>query len=82
MLEWSLFQELRSTWTPDYYLHCAERKILEDGGSALPRGAKKNYTPELKLIHLSDQKLTTLAIIYGALARRHAFRVPPLRLRH
>ena len=54
MLERSLFQELRSTWTPDYYLRCAERKILEDGGSALPREATFFYTPELKLIHLSD----------------------------
>ena len=40
--------------TSDYYLRCAKRKILEDGGSALPRGATFFYTPELKLIHLSD----------------------------
>ena len=52
------------TWTPDYYLRCAERKILEYEGSALPRAGTFFYTPELKLIHLPDLKLTTLAIIY------------------
>ena len=35
-------------------IRCAERKILEDGGSTLPRGATFLNTPELKLIHLSD----------------------------
>ena len=47
-------RELRSTWTPDYYLRCTERKILEYGGSALPRAGEIFYTPELKLIHLPD----------------------------
>ena len=38
ILDAGFFLKLRSTWTPDYYLRCAERKILEDGGALYPEG--------------------------------------------